>query len=242
LTLNTWQERGPWRDRWELIFAGIERLRPDLVAFQELFNLEWAWEVRKRTGFEHLLLPELFCGLAFLTHLPVVRWEYFRLNPSPLEDYSRGALWAVIEAHSEKILALNTHLSWKPEDGASRKKQLTELLAFVREEFPKDAVVACGDFNATPGSEEIQWFLAQGKFCDLYAVSHPGENGFTWDNRNPYAAECGHKLPDRRLDYILARHPNHALANLTACDLVYQEPDPRSIWASDHFGLLADFR
>ena len=38
LTLNTWQERGPWRERWEVTFKGFEIFRPDLAAFQEVFE------------------------------------------------------------------------------------------------------------------------------------------------------------------------------------------------------------
>ena len=33
LTLNTWQERGPWRERWELILKGLERYDADLVVW-----------------------------------------------------------------------------------------------------------------------------------------------------------------------------------------------------------------
>ena len=31
LTLNTWGDRGPWERRWEIIFEGIEKMKPDVV-------------------------------------------------------------------------------------------------------------------------------------------------------------------------------------------------------------------
>ena len=46
LTLNTWQERGPWQLRWKVISQGIAEYQPDLIGFQEVFNPDWAQEVK----------------------------------------------------------------------------------------------------------------------------------------------------------------------------------------------------
>ena len=67
LTLNTWQERGPWQERWELILEGVSKWSPDIIGFQEVFNRDWAEEVRKRLNFPYLIFPKQPSGLMFLT-------------------------------------------------------------------------------------------------------------------------------------------------------------------------------
>jgi mRNA deadenylase 3'-5' endonuclease subunit Ccr4 len=67
LTLNTWQERGPWRERWELIFKGLRGYDAEIVGFQEVFNMEWAEEVRKRSGYPYLAVSGEHSGLIFIS-------------------------------------------------------------------------------------------------------------------------------------------------------------------------------
>ncbi len=243
LTLNTWQERGPWKARWEVILHGIQTLRPDIVAFQELFNRDWAQEVQKRTGFSAFAFPEEFCGLVIYSNYPIVSWELKKLPSSSLEEYSRYAQWTELRIRDKKVFVVNTHLSWKAEDGASRKKQTEEILKLVQEKVGEEAVILAGDLNATPHSQEVQLLTFEGKFHDLYHRSHGAESGFSWDNRNPYAAGSGHKMPDRRIDYVLARGihqgQTHPVAN---CDLVFTKPSGNGTWGSDHFGVFAEVK
>ena len=242
LTLNTWQERGPWRERWEVTFRGMECFRPEIAAFQELFNPAWAQEVRKRTGYASLLFPEEPCGLAILTDFPVQSWGVAKLTKSPLEDYLRCALWAELRVRGERIVIINTHLPWMLEDGSSRRKQVEEILELVKKKAPQAGSILMGDLNAPPDSSEIQWLIDRGPFRDLFRERHPNQSGFSWDNRNPYAGGSFHKMPDRRIDYILVRGKAPFLQNLVSCDLVYTEPDANGVWASDHYGLLAEFQ
>lgn len=102
--------------------------------------------------------------------------------------------------------------------------------------------IVVGDLNAPPHAPEMQWFIQEGKFSDLFARFHPKDPGYTWDNRNRYAANCHHKMPDRRIDQVLVRNRGSVLSKAVACQLVLTEPDPRGIWASDHFAVLAEFK
>lgn len=242
LTLNSWQEKGPWRERWEVTFAGLEQFLPDIACFQELFNQEWAQEVRKRTSFKTLLFPQEPCGLVLCTNYAVKSWGAVTLPKSPLEDYFRYALWAELSVKGKKLFLFNTHLSWMLEDGASRRKQTEELLKLVREKAGREGSILVGDLNAPRESPEIDGFIEQGQFRDLFFEKHPKESAFTWNNQNPYAAAAFHKLPDRRIDFILARHSSPLLENLVSCDLVFTRPHREGVWASDHSGVLAEFR
>jgi len=40
MTLNIWNDEGPWEERSHLIRKQIEKLDPDLIGFQEVFWLE----------------------------------------------------------------------------------------------------------------------------------------------------------------------------------------------------------
>lgn len=242
LTLNTWQEMGRWQERWEVTLEGIERFRPDLVAFQELFNRAWAQEIQKRTGFPTFLFPQEPCGLVLYTHNAVTSWGVVTLPPSPLEEYLRYLLWAELRVRGQSLFVFNTHLSWKLEDGTTRKKQVGELLAVIQEKALTGESLLMGDLNAPPHSPEIRWLIETGRFRDLFSEKHPEEAGFTWSNLNPYAANATHKLPDRRIDFILARGSGPLLKHLVSCDLVLNRPDAKGVWASDHLGVLAQFQ
>src|SRR3989338_7816751 len=111
LTLNTWQERGPWKKRWEIILKGLQDFAPDIVAFQEVFSRDWAEEVKHRAGFDSLVFPEQPGGLVLLSRFPVVERECRTLaTQSPTEDYKRYVLYAKLETDSQSFAVFNTHL------------------------------------------------------------------------------------------------------------------------------------
>lgn len=242
LTLNTWQERGPWEKRWEVIFEGLRQRRPDIACFQELFNGEWASRVKSRLGFRNLVLSKGPFGLAILTNYHVMRSGELALSRSPLESYLRGLLWAQIGVGRKSLFVLCTHLSWMLTDGESRKNQLNDILLFIRRKVRSEEMLLTGDLNASPYTGEIRWFLENGGFRDLYREKHPGKDGFTWDNRrNRYVAACDHRLPDRRIDYILARGDGPLLEKAGSCTIEFGTMNNDGIFASDHFGVMARF-
>ncbi len=70
---------------------------------------------------------------------------------------------------------------------------------------------------------------------------HPGEPGHTFTRRSPLVAEAHRDWPYQRIDHILVRYgPNgEPSLDIRACELAFDEPID-GIWASDHFGLVAD--
>ena len=240
LTLNTWHKSGPWRERWEVISAGLYDLEPDIVAFQELFTEDQTREVQERSSYPFLAHHHERSGLVIMSRFPIRESAHHTMvAKSPFEDYSRYVLWAEMEWEDRPLSLFNTHLSWKPEDGATRKAQMKELWAWARPNL-KGANVLVGDLNATPDSEEIAWLRRESEWADALKVFHPDEPGYSWDNRNRFTAGHVPPLPDRRLDYIFVG--GKALQKtLCASDLVFTKPDARGIFASDHFGILAEF-
>ena len=73
-------------------------------------------------------------------------------------------------------------------------------------ELPK---ILCGDFNATPDSDEIRFLrglhTSAGRrtfWQDAWERRHGRADGFTWARANPYTARLRWLERDRRLDYI----------------------------------------
>src|SRR5258705_122657 len=83
---------------------------------------------------------------------------------------------------------------------------LAELIGATPSELPK---ILCGDFNATPDSDEIRFLrglhTAAGRrtfWQDAWERRHGRADGFTWARANPYTARLRWLERDRRLDYI----------------------------------------
>jgi endonuclease/exonuclease/phosphatase family metal-dependent hydrolase len=238
LTLNTWNVQGPWQQRWEIIFEALERIRPDIAAFQEVQKGDWAGEIQRRSGFEHMVFPEEPGGLMFLSRFPIQEWECLTLKTqSATEEYKRYALYARLDMGAQSLSVFDTHLSWRLPEGKTRERQVGELLDFIKRRTAKGLVLAMGDFNAPPDTKEIRKMMLEGGFIDLFGVKHPGKPGLTWDNMNPFAAGSSEPLPNRRIDYIFMQ--GLSITKVAAVDVVLTKPK-NGIFASDHFGVLAE--
>lgn len=102
-----------------------------------------------------------------------------------------------------------------------------------------------GGFNAVPDSTEIRFLKGRTTIggrsfhlFDSHEVAAPSSPGFTWDNRNPYAAT--NRVPDQRIDYIFVGvraedGTGQVLKSYVVCD----KPLGHT-WPSDHFGVLTE--
>lgn len=243
LTLNTWQEKGPWERRWEIILESLKSLKPDIICFQEVFNPKWVKEVMRRSQYPFSVFTResSVSGLFILSKYRVARelCRTYRIK-SRTEDYLRYGLFAELNVCRERLAVVNTHLSWKLNEGFIREAQVRDLIQFCDREAGRLETLICGDFNAVPGSFEVRPMIRQGGFEDLYAVKYPVSKSVTWDNRNPYAASASVKLPDRRIDLIFARNRGKLLNRLADIRIVLNQ-SKEAIFASDHYGVLATF-
>ena len=241
LTLNTWQERGPWRERWEIIFAWINKNAPALVFFQEVFNPAWIPEICKRTALPTSIYLEPSSGLAIFSKWPLLESGSLRYEgQSSREDYGRFALHAKLELPAGELNAFNTHLSWKLEDGTVREAQTRELCGWMAKKAEGAAQVAAGDFNSTSWTREIEMMTKESGLTDVFACENPGLPGLTWTYDNPYTRDGKHPLPDRRIDYLFVKNTDTVLGALQHVEVVMAEPE-NGCYASDHFGVAAQF-
>ncbi|GCE46136.1 hypothetical protein EI42_01149 [Thermosporothrix hazakensis] len=78
-------------------------------------------------------------------------------------------------------------------------------------------------------------------YRDAWNSIHPHEEGHTFTPDNSLMAQANWVWPFRRLDSIFVRCGEHGgpTLKITDCQRVFDQPEG-DIWASDHFGLIAD--
>jgi endonuclease/exonuclease/phosphatase family metal-dependent hydrolase len=110
--------------------------------------------------------------------------------------------------------------------------------------------ILMGDFNARPESDEIRWLRGlttlggrRTFYQDTWDRLHPGQAGWTWARANPNTARLAFLEPDRRLDYIFVTPMRgDGRGTVHACHMVFDQPEADGVFASDHFGLLAEIQ
>jgi endonuclease/exonuclease/phosphatase family metal-dependent hydrolase len=109
-------------------------------------------------------------------------------------------------------------------------------------------VVVAGDFDAVPDSASLRFWCGRQSlhgrsvcYRDAWETAHPGEAGHTFSPDNPLVAGGTWPLETgRRIDYVLIRCGDHGpTLRIAACERLFAEP-VGGVWASDHFGVMAD--
>jgi endonuclease/exonuclease/phosphatase family metal-dependent hydrolase len=260
MTLNIWNRMGPYARRQERIREWIARLEPDLIGLQEVVrasDVDQLAAITEGLGYSTAFgcasrSEDVEFGNAIASRWPITDEEVLAL-PAVGNDESRCAVSVTIDAPFGDVSFTCTHLNWKLHDGISREAQVVALADLVLRRRPKGAFppIVVGDFNAEPESSEIRFMRGfatlEGRsvmFYDAWSVAGDGGPGYTWSNRNAFAA-VGLE-PERRIDYIFAGYPirmtdEHGVGRIEACRVVCDD-ETDGVWPSDHFGLYAELR
>jgi endonuclease/exonuclease/phosphatase family metal-dependent hydrolase len=263
LTLNLWHDSGPWPARAERIRGWIDRLSPDLIAFQEAlrvpkldqpaallgerpYHVAFApaspfWRVGRES--ERGVL-----GNAIASRFPIDSQESIVL-PDAGDRETRSALSVTVLAPPGPVSFTATHLNWKLHHGWVREQQVVALCDFVRRRQPKQGFppILAGDLNAEPESSEIRYLTGHQSiggwsvaYLDCWRVAGGPGPGLTWSNANPWAR--AEREPARRIDYIFAGLPRRdGLGEVLDCRVVCDD-EVDGVWPSDHFGVYAELR
>jgi len=268
LTLNCWNVSEPFAERMAVLRAGVQTLAPDVVGFQEIIvrrdGFDQAALVLDGLGYDHVFGPA-FRWNERGTFLPLddpdsdgfgnvvaSRWPIRRTRigalPGGETGERRSVVGAIIESPSGRLPFFATHLNWKLDHGHVRERQVVAIADFVRD-LARDAAlppIVVGDFNAEPDSTEMRFLCGLASlggrsvyFQDAWRVAGDGGPGFTWDNRNCFAAfGCE---PDRRIDYVLVALPDRpsGRGRIARTALAFTAP-VGDVFASDHFGVVVD--
>ena len=155
--------------------------------------------------------PRAQYGTAMLSRHPISRWENTHLFCSPRGE-QRGLLHAEIDMRGIPLHVFTVHLEWFA--AADRLQQAKEVVELIDDTGP---AILLGDFNAAPGTQEIDTFRAA--FTDCWSILDGGEPA-------TYPADA----PATCIDYIFAGRGVAPVRVRAVTD------DPL---ASDHLPVLA---
>ncbi len=254
LTFNVWGRTGPWAQRKAILVDALEALAPDVVCLQEVWDGEGGnlaaelgtWNMHYAHATE--LAPGRVSGNAILSRWPVTGGTAWAL-PRTRGDIGRNLVHAIVETPHGKLPVFTTHLSWMFHHSPSRFAQEQDIAARIKRHAPiaKDLgvlpAVLAGDFNAEPDADEIRYLRGLTAnpggvyFTDAFAAAGEGP-GHTWHRANPFAAR--ERSPNRRLDYVFVRGPDRWNRGDVASARVVLDQPVDGIFASDHYGVLAE--
>jgi endonuclease/exonuclease/phosphatase family metal-dependent hydrolase len=261
LTLNLWAQHGDWPARREALRAGLQELRPDVLALQEAVVDARYDEVVDLLGPEFQVAHQTVGLVGDGRHhgaSVASRWPIQDVHEVDLHvtartgGYSCGAVIADVSAPEPigRVLVVSHGPSWEWWAEAERDLQ---ALAVVRriEELVSDGpahVVVGGDFNAVPSASSVRFWTGlqalEATSCayrDCWRSVHADAPAATFDPRNPLTAhDEPHLDSGRRIDYLLVRCGDHGpTLRISDCRLALHEPVD-GVLASDHFGVVAD--
>jgi len=276
VTLNFWGLEPPLERRLALAERQLRALEPDVIALQEVRPLAggddrttadvlgdalgmvnvYASAVRWADDELGPGVPAGEEGLAILTGYPVREAKTTPL-PEPRPTEARILLSAQLTTPAGPIWLHTTHLHYRLDDGVAREAQVVAIDEVIRargrgnDDAPQ---ILCGDFNATPDSDEIRFLRGlhtlagrrthfQDAWLRLHREPGPGdgpEQGITWSSENELTRPLRSLDIDRRIDYVFvtSRKRDGRGSVLDARVVLTERED--GICASDHYGLLAD--
>jgi len=252
LTLNLWGTRGDWNGRRGVLRRGLEMLEPDLVAFQEAVLTDAYDQARDLLGSTFHIAHQRERerdgqGISIGSRWPPTRIHEVDLNVSErTADFACGALVAELETPSGPTVFANHLPSWQLDFERERELQAVAAARFL-ERFGREwHVVVAGDFDADPAAASVRFWTGRQSlegtstcYRDAWESHHATETGPTFTRENPLVADWD--WPFRRIDHILVRCGEHGgpTLRIDACERIFEEPID-GVWASDHFGVVAD--
>lgn len=235
-TLNLMNQAADWPARRARLAWEVPSLRADVVAFQEVLDVEgavrqtdWLRTLGGVLRFDPMIVYEGKApfGLGLVSRLPIAVGHVHRL-PSP-DDDPRILQTVVLETPGGPLVVAHTHLSAGEEAAALRAEQVARILAALPRGGP---TVLLGDFNVAWGSAELA--PLRERFVDAWTAAGRDPSIPTWDPTNPLTAGSGR--PAARIDLILVEGVDVAPGGAWR---FADGPDEAGTWPSDHAGVAA---
>ena len=239
-TLNLEQDHKRWDARRELIHAEIGRLKPDMMAFNEVcIPLQSARGLRDAatalTGIDYNLVQQTRVnglskveGEALLTRFGIVETGNF--------DYQAKDIVALVVrvlVDGTPLDVYVTHLFMSRGDDSLRLFQVQQLLAWIDTRDDVAASIVCGDFNATLDAPSAVLMATR------YRPTQREPTAFApLADRDGSVSHPDWPRMDRCIDYIWVP----GAIRIVDSGVCFNQPsseDP-SLWPSDHIGVWAN--
>lgn len=240
VTINLYHDKAQWPKRLPLIVAELKRLRPDVIALQEVLQHETlpnqAQTLADALGYRYAFsstdppAQARRYGNALLTRHRIIAQDWKSLEP--LDD-SRTALHLRVDIDGRIVNVYNTHLHWTDAGAAIRQKQLAGLLDFIAATGDGAPTVVMGDFNAEADAPELQAMSAQ--YIEAYATLHPAS---TTDRKARSTLNLAYFEP-KHIDQVFLQRG--AFEPIEA-RIILDRASAEGVWPSDHYGVQVRLR
>ena len=237
-TLNLEQDHKRWDARRELIQAEIGRLKPDIMAFNEVCiprqsarglrdaaTALTGYKLVQQTRVNGLSKVE---GEALLTRFEIVETGNFDYQTKDIV-----ALVARVLVDGTPLDVYVTHLFMSRGDDSLRLFQVQQLLAWIDTRDDVTASIVCGDFNATLDAPSAALMATR------YRPTQTEPTAFTpLADRDGSVSHPDRQRMDRCIDYIWVA----GAIRIVDSGVCFNRPSPQdpSLWPSDHIGVWAD--
>jgi endonuclease/exonuclease/phosphatase family metal-dependent hydrolase len=281
VTLNLWGIEPPLTRRLDLAIRQLRALAPDVVALQEVRPLNG---LDGRTTADELAAalgltahygvavswgedvfpgqPAGQEGLALLTRDRLTDLRIIRL-PQARPAEARILLSGRVHTAAGPIWIHTTHLHYRLDDGAAREEQVVvieDTLRYCGRGNDDPPQILCGDFNATPDSDEIRFLRGlttvatrrthfQDAWLRLHREAEAGDGpaqGITWSSENEHTRPLRSLDIDRRIDYVfVTSRKKDGRGTVLDSRVVLTEREgegAEAICASDHYGVFAEIQ
>ncbi len=236
VSLNLHHDRDDWPSRRRHIAGELKRLRPDVIALQEVIERDGvpnqaAW-LAAALGYDYEFASvdpigaAKRYGNALLTRRPVLARHQRLLQP--LDDF-RIAAHVRIDVQGQPVNVYVTHLNERVDASGTRirTRQVADLLRFIAVTDDEQPVVIAGDFNSA--ADAIDLGALRKGYGDSYGSVHSDPDGVVVSTLN---MEIYPK--PRRIDHVFFQQ-QRVLAR--EARLLFDTPYAAGRWASDHYGV-----
>ena len=261
MTWNIWWRFGPrWTDRQPGLLATLERVRPDVIALQEVWggsDTTQAHELGDALGMHAVFAEPSFpvaprdadradwagmaLGVAVLSRWPVLDHRAVAL-PSRHRSWDPVALTVRVDHPTGPLPVVATCLEHGipyTDDRIAQGDFVADLATDPRFDGPCP-VLLMGDLNAAADSPVLR--SVRDRMVDTWTAGHGSPDAVTLPSTHPSAPlEAGPELVDQRIDHIFFRAGREDQQVLV--EGVRLDGDAvDGVYPSDHRAVVADLR
>lgn len=240
-----------WDRRQAVIRDALHTLDADVVALQEVRP----HDVEELLGPGYQVTPFSAVSENGVGAVLATRASHRLLEEIDQRTAERGAdlpwcatLILELETPFGRLVVAHHKPNWPFPLEVEREQQARRAAVAVEQYAGEGPAVVLGDFDATPDAASMLFWRGRRSldgvsvcYQDAWETVRPTEPGLTFSAENPLvqAGEVATAV-SRRIDYVLVRAGRHgAMLQVLKCDRLLDHP-VNGVWASDHYGVVAD--
>ena len=240
------------RERLRAIPELLRKVKPDVIALQEVFDPEDQNFILSSLSATHAYVFQpprrsfMGCGLLFISNRPIVCGEFVQFGDLKRVIRERGCALISIRFGKRTLRLLNTHIS-APTAWSSHTAQVKFILDAVVPSHKPDILM--GDFNCSEHISPETYRLITHRYADSFLTSPRMEQTscITWDANNTLnSRRDSRRHASQQIDHIFMARDRDGI-RCTRSHVTFNQPcvcvpGGQIVTLSDHYGLMSEFR